>query len=376
MQLRAVNVGSMLTTLQIHTVCEYFRSLTSLIIPGNQLSHLELQPLELSFLDTITTLDIGSNLFTSLSELSPLCKLSNLQKLLINHGTIRQVSCESTIPSSFQFSRSVVRVELAFNEISSWEFVSQLNALFPGLRGLRISHNPLYQNLRAPDGRHLSADDGYMLTIGRLGHLNSLNYSPVCFGQTTSSQVGVLTAFQILSKDRLNADTYYLSQIVQELSLTLESDEDQVKDRHPRYDELCTEYGEPQIRRTRGSTHPDSLAASLINVIFVSANVSFPVQIPKRVSIYSVLGIVSRKVKVSPFELRLFWQTDDWIILKTSLGDEFEQWDSDDDEDETKGGQGRVRREVELLPGTRSLETWVDGKDVTIRVEVQKTTRV
>lgn len=357
-------------------MCDYFRNLACLIIPGNQLSHLELQPRDLSFPDTITTLDIGSNLFTSLSELSPLCRLSNLHTLLVNHGTIRQVSCESTISSSFQFSTSVARVELAFNEITSWEFVSQLNTLFPGLRGLRISHNPLYQNLRAPDGRHLSADDGYMLTIARLGLLNSLNYSPVRVEPMALSRAVALTACQILSKDRLNAETYYLSQIVQELSLTAETDEENIKGRHPRYNELCTEYGEPEIRRTRGSIHPDSLAASLINVKFVSAHISFLVQIPKRLSIYSVLGIVGRKVKVSPFELRLFWQTEDWIIPKSSLVDEFEQWDSDDDEDEGIGGQGRVRREVELLPGTRSLGTWVDGIDVTIRVEVQKTPSV
>jgi hypothetical protein len=190
------------------------------------------------------------------------------------------------------------------------------------------------------------------------------------------SRAVALTACQILSKDRLNAETYYLSQIVQELSLTAETDEENIKGRHPRYNELCTEYGEPEIRRTRGSIHPDSLAASLINVKFVSAHISFLVQIPKRLSIYSVLGIVGRKVKVSPFELRLFWQTEDWIIPKSSLVDEFEQWDSDDDEDEGIGGQGRVRREVELLPGTRSLGTWVDGIDVTIRVEVQKTPSV
>jgi tubulin-specific chaperone E len=366
----------MLTVLQIHTLSEYFKGLTSLIIPGNQLSHLELQPLELSFPDTITTLDIGSNLFTCLSELSPLCKLSNLQKLLVNHGKICQVSLESTIPSSFRFSTSVVRVELAFNEIDSWEFISQLNTLFPGLRGLRVSHNPLYQNLRAPDGRHLSADDGYMLTIARLGLLNSLNYSPVCFEPTASSQVVILTACQILSKDRLNAETYYLSQIIQELSLAEETDEVKIKGRHPRYRDLCMEYGEPEIRRTPGSIHPDSLEASLINVKFVSAHISFQVKIPKRLSIYSVLGIVGRKVKISPFELRLFWETDDWIFPKASLVDDFEQWDSDEDEDEGASGQGRVRREVELLPGTRSLGTWVDGKDVSIRVEVRKTPRV
>ena len=178
---------------------------------------------------------------------------------------------------------------------------------------------------------------------------------------------------QITAKDRLNAETYYLSQIVQELSLLPDKSAASVKARHPRFSYLCEEYGEPEIRRSLGSFHPDSLAASLIKAKFkLAPATSFEAQIPHRLSIYSVLGIVSDNVKISPFDLRLIWETDDWIFEQSDYVANDEQWDSDDsDDEEGAGGQGRVRREVELLPGTRSLGTWVDGKEVTIRVEVK-----
>ena len=150
-----------------------------MVLCDNQLSKLDTEPIGLSLPNTITNLDIGSNSFVALSELRPLRNLSNLQRLVLNHGKIQSICSDVPSPSPFQLSPSLQKVELAFNAIDSWEFVSELHNVFPGLTGLRISHNPLYQSLRAPDGRPLSTDDGYMLTIGRLGLLNSLNFSPV-----------------------------------------------------------------------------------------------------------------------------------------------------------------------------------------------------
>jgi hypothetical protein len=145
-----------------------------------------------------------------------------------------------------------------------------------------------------------------------------------------------------------------------------------VEARHPRYSYLCEEYGKPEIRRSLNSLHPDSLAASLIKVNFKSAAASFEVEIPNRLSIYGVLGIVSDNVRISPFKLRLIWETDDWVFGESDHVYNDDQWDSDDsDNEEGAGGQGRVRREVELQAGTRSLGTWVDGREATIRVEVK-----
>ena len=48
---------------------------------------------------------------------------------------------------------------------------------------------------------------------------------------------------------------------------------------------------------------------------------------------------------------------------------EIEEEDSEDDEDET--ATGKVMREVEITPGTRSIGTWIDGVEATVRVELK-----
>jgi hypothetical protein len=97
--------------------------------------------------------------------------------LLLKDNKISEIaSSKRNIPS---FSPTVIDVDLSYNEISSWSFIDQLQDVFPGLTALRIAHNPLYQSLQTADGRALTAEDGYMLTIARLGQLKTLNFSPV-----------------------------------------------------------------------------------------------------------------------------------------------------------------------------------------------------
>jgi hypothetical protein len=93
-----------------------------------------------------------------------------------NHCKIRYISSES---QPIVFSKKLAHVELAFNDIADWAVVDTLPTVFVGLEQLRISHNPLFQHLIAATGRLLSEDDGYMLTVARLGALRVLNYSPV-----------------------------------------------------------------------------------------------------------------------------------------------------------------------------------------------------
>jgi hypothetical protein len=105
-----------------------------------------------------------------------LADLPNLGKLVVNHCKIRSIAADT---QRIQFSKSLTHVELAFNHIADWEFVDALPEVFVGLKQLRISHNPLFQQLRTASGRLLSEDDGYMLTVAHLGALRVLNYSPV-----------------------------------------------------------------------------------------------------------------------------------------------------------------------------------------------------
>jgi tubulin-specific chaperone E len=251
--------------------------------------------------------------------------------------------------------------------------MDSLSTIFPGLTSLRISHNPLFRQLTAPDGRILSADDGYMLTIARLAGLKTLNYSPVS------------------EKDCLNAETYYLSLIASEVRLAPQgSSVESILASHPRYAALCAEYGEPDIKRDTGdanAVHPNSLAARLLRIRFcVSSPLGltggfapqprlqeWEAELPKSLSIYTVLGVVGKYFGIPPPTLRLVWETGEWdFAAGKDEAHEDAEWDSEDDGEDgvERWHEGRTKREVELVPGTRSVGTWVDGNAVDIRVDL------
>ncbi|KNG51479.1 tubulin-specific chaperone e [Stemphylium lycopersici] len=162
---------------------------------------------------TVVDLTLEDNHITSLASIECLAKLPNLQRLILKSNNISEIaSANASAPS---FPNSVREVDLSFNEITTWSFIEELIYVFPGLQSLRVSHNPLYGSLQAPDGRVLTADDGYMLTLARLGQLKTLNHSP------------------INEKERLNAESYYLSMIAKEVQFAPENLRDQILKSHP-----------------------------------------------------------------------------------------------------------------------------------------------
>jgi len=160
---------------EIWNVCSQCPKLTSLNISGNQFSRLGKIP-EANILSHITTLNLSSNDLTAISDFAAVSALPHLQILAVNHGVVRRIS--NTI-EKFRFQSTVRRVEFAFNEIDEWDFINQLSAIFPGIESLRISHNPLYQSLQTVEGRPVSHENGYLLTIARVANLKVLNYSNV-----------------------------------------------------------------------------------------------------------------------------------------------------------------------------------------------------
>ena len=88
---------------------------------------------------------------------------------------------------------------------------------------------------------------------------------------------------KITDKEKLNAETYYLGQIAIELSSAPAGGEAAVLAQHPRYKELCEEYGEPSIWRNADKDEHDSnsLAARLVNVTFNLADDLFPDRQPR-----------------------------------------------------------------------------------------------
>lgn len=298
----------------------------------------------------ITDLTLEENLFPSMAALEPLTKMPNLQRLVLKSNKITEIGTPLPV-----FPATLKDVDLSFNDITTWSFVEQLEHIFPGLTSLRVSHNPLFQSLQSPDGRALTADDGYMLTLARLGNLTMLNHSPIS------------------DKERLNAESYYLSLIVKEVQFAPENLGDQILSSHPRYKWLCEEYGEPDIKRSKNAVNPNSLAARLLRIKFYLAHdqaIAHELEIPMSCTAYTVLGVVSRQFGLMPMECRLIWETGDWTPARRTMADvEDDDWESEGSEDETT--TGKVMREVEITPGTRSIGTWIDGMEATVRVELK-----
>lgn len=300
----------------------------------------------------IVDLTLEDNLLTSLSALESLTELPNLQRLILKSNKLSEITQSgSPIPI---FSSTLTEVDLSFNEISTWTFIEQLASVFPGLTSLRVSHNPLYESLQAPDGRKLTADDGYMLTLARLGNLKTLNHSP------------------INAKERLNAESYYLSMIAKEVQFAPENLREQILKSHPRYAWLCEEYGEPDVQRSVHAVNPNSLAARLLRITFrlASNHDVYEAEVPMSYTAYTVLGLVGKHFSIKPMRCRLIWETGDWMSSRKTMASVVDDdWDSDDSDAEM--GMERIMREVEIVPGTRSIGTWIDGTEAIVRVEIK-----
>ncbi|KAK5006298.1 hypothetical protein LTR16_005899 [Cryomyces antarcticus] len=317
---------------------------------------------------TINSLTLEDNHFKTLGDLLTLTKLPNLRSLNLKKNAIAAVTrsdSDVTMPTmtnaDFAFSASLTSLDISYNDITRWSFIDDLHVIFPGLTSLR--------NLKAADDKLLSAEDGYMLTIARLSRLKTLNFSPVT------------------PKERLNAETYYLSQIATELSLNPKDQEARIIAGHRRYAELCDEYGEPTIRRSDAkSDNPNSLAVRLIRLTFRlndsarrAAGDDRPpeitLEVPRSFSVYSVLGLVGKRTGLVPMTLRLIWETGEWDPVASKYGDDdAEYWNSsDEDTDEAEGwSDGRtVLREEELVAGTRMVGTWIEASEAVVRVELK-----
>ena len=231
-----------------------------------------------------------------------------------------------------------------------------------------------------------------MLTLSRLSTLRALNYSP------------------ITPAERTNAELYYLSTIASALALVSPKHESQITDQHPRYPELCALYGEPTITRTAAdAVGSHTLAARLIDFAFVfcpsvqhepgrdgrdqtKAVMEKKKQIPRGFDIYRLKGIVGRLFALPPMGLRLMWETGEW----DPVGGEEDggEWSCSEDEEgagqdggergtEIEGGdqvgsgevereaRGWMKREVELVDGTREVGFWIEGRAARVRVELR-----
>ena len=384
-----------------------FPALETLIAGTNQLSLLAppLPPMSTLPL-TLTTLNLEFNDFTALSDLASLSGLHALCNLHLKGCNISQLTSSPEEAPLPRFSPSLQYLDLSYNRVASWQFVDTLPDLLPGMTALRFSHNPIYNSpymdvdtdvaaataksasATANANTTVSTEESYMIAVGRLGALKTLNFS------------------NVTATDRLNAEMFYLSRIAKQLATATEGSPEEagIIARHRRYAELCALYGEPAVVR-HAEINPAFLEARLITVDFVFGGTKkVQVQVPKSFDMYAVKSMAAWLFGESPQKLRLVWETGEW----DPVGGEDDEGRDDDEEDdvddvdgdveEEEGGKadaarqetaagdekenkpladnaaapGRwIKREVELKDSPRQFGFCVDGMEATVRVEVR-----
>lgn len=348
---------------EICQLAQRFTSLTILTASSNELSTLPMGLLPTTSTSNLITLTLEYNNFTALSDLGPIAKLRSLERLLLKGNRIIKIEAEEST-STLRFTENIRYLDLSFNSIESWDFVDRLPDVFPGLTGLRFSHNPVYEGSTQQAGAVASLEEGYMITLARLGKIKSLNFSTIA------------------PAERTNAEMFYLSRIRQEMANVPENLEYTITAKHKRFDELCELYGAPTVVRTKTTViNPNFLEARLVKFTFVYLPLNHPEniriqEIPKGFDVYKVKGIVGKLFGLRPSRIRLIWETGEWDPVAGYEDDENSSEEDDDDNEgkkivtETKTTKGQwMKREVELEDSTRQIGFCVDGMEARIRVE-------
>ena len=342
---------------------QQFESLKVLTISLNGLEKLH-SPLSNS---TLTSLTLEYNQFTSLSDLAPLSQLFSLENLLLKGNQIS--TSRSGASEQPVFGSRLQYVDLSYNQVASWVFVDDLAEVFPGMTGLRLQHNPIYDTIAKEGGSFSNVDDGFMLVLARLGNLRSVNFSPI-------SDI-----------DRRNAEMFYLSRIAKEMASVPESEEDTITSQHKRYAELCGKYDKPDVIRKGPETiNPDFLEARLIRFTFYMPpktlldqkdTIKKTKEIPKSFEIYRVKGIVGRLFGVKPLYIRLIWETGEFDPVAQYEEGEVDSSDDEDDglttqtKEPLPAGTGEwMKREIDIENSTRQIGYFVEGMEARFRVEV------
>ncbi|KAJ6446106.1 tubulin-specific chaperone E [Purpureocillium lavendulum] len=351
-------------------------SLAALAVGTNQLASLPAMDYG-SLSSTLTSINLEYNDFAAMSDLGSLASLTTLRNLHLKGNSISVMTApDATTPI---FPESLKYLDVSYNNIEEWSFVDALATHFPGLTGLRLAHNPVYDAQRDADTKAASSsEESHMFTIARLAGLKSVNFT------------------QVQHADRTNAEMFYLSRIARQLAAVPEgAAEHTVLAQHPRWAELCGVYGEPDVVR-RSEVNPSFLEARLVTVGFhyqeaeAGTSKKMTTRIPKSFDIYAVKGIAGKVFGLPPLRVRLVWETGEWDPVARydeRDGEDSDEDDEDDDdmeasmvvetppedsEDNSKETSGRwVKREVELRDGPKQLGYCVDGQDVNIRVEVK-----
>ncbi|KAI7011462.1 tubulin-specific chaperone [Hortaea werneckii] len=353
-----------LAAVPLRIISSFFPNAETIVACNNEWDRLS----EAQLPTSLKTLDVSGNLFESLSDIATLKGTPEIHTLIAKSCQIRSAGDYNILRSRLH---TVAELDVRGNSIASFATIDRLAADLPSLRHLRTAGNALYTSLMSPEGKPLTAEDGYMLTVARLPKLETLNYS------------------KITEKERLNADRYYLSQIALELSLETSGERrEKIKEKHPRWKDLCEEYGEPASLSTPTPTKevvdPNSLAARMIKIQLFTEERKFDLLIPKSNSVYTLLGLIAKELKISssPLTLGIWLETGEETLPEGGTSEkavDSPQWWCSDDEDDEPSTAGEIRPEsdktaskkVQILPSTRAIGTFLEDGQTELKVFVR-----
>lgn len=216
---------------------------------------------------TITTIVFDNNRFTNLADLPIIFSLfPNTNSLSFQGNSISQIGLETLAGARLPVFEKLESLNLTGNKIPDYNFVNNLPTIFPNLKSLRISRNPLYETLAEQDTQEQHLDTGkqgqpqrgpqsagaqsdsisYYLTLARIPKLESLNHTTITAREREEGEIYYLsTVEKEISKlldapDKVDQETGFDQS--KGVSSTLESHVDSVRIRHPLYASLCIKY--------------------------------------------------------------------------------------------------------------------------------------
>ncbi|KAK6539694.1 hypothetical protein TWF694_009897 [Orbilia ellipsospora] len=262
---------------------------------------------ELRIANRLESICLEEHAIETLIDLEDLQRLPCLRRLLLARNKIRTVystAANSNADDKLCFP-SVTFLDVSNNQIDDWKFLDDIRTAFPKLESLRIGQNPLYNNG--------SSGGMFQITVGRLHHnVTTLNFSV------------------IKSAERADAELFYISTIVKELSEKPVEQEADILSRHTRWQELQSLHGEQTINRDSSQKPKDALASRLIEVEVSRGSKTLLKKFPRNVTIGKLSGLIGRLFGANPLDISLYL-IEDGIgengVRETMLVDELRELD-------------------------------------------------
>ncbi|CAL5097485.1 unnamed protein product [Urochloa decumbens] len=239
--------------------------------------------------NTLRLLDLEDNHIDSWDEIVKFSYLKSLEQLHLNKNRIKHVNYPPNLPSHGPLDdASAVPFEnlqvllLGSNEIEDFSSVDSLN-LFPSLRDVRISDNPIADPAKGGAPR--------FVLIARLGKVKVLNGS------------------EVSPRERRESEIRYVRLV---MGKTQSDDAEEIKRLHPRFAELKAFHGIEDEKPTSSTSGPQKMASGLISVTLKCVGPSMgekqPLtkKLPPRTTIGKLKSLCESFFKLKDIRVKLF----------------------------------------------------------------------